>query len=508
MYCSIKSLGLTGIQPYLISVEVDAYKGLPGFDVVGLPDAAVREARDRVRSAIQNMGYPPLSSRIMVNLAPADTRKQGAVYDLPILLAVLDAVGYESFALEGLAAIGEIGLSGEIRGVPGVLPMVLDAQALGLKTVIVPAANAAEAAVATGVEILCAEHVAEVIAWCKGQGELPRADHVPLSDPPTVLSPDLCDVKGQEEAKRALEVAAAGGHSILFLGPPGTGKSMLARRLPSILPLLTPAEAIEATKIHSVAGCLPTGMRLLQQRPFRAPHHSLSTAALTGGGREPRPGEISLAHCGVLFLDELPEFPKNALEMLRQPLEDGEVSIARVSGRTTFPSKLMLVAAMNPCPCGYYGHPTKHCTCSASAIRRYLGRISGPLLDRIDIHAEVLPIDYQQISSKQCSESSGDVRARVEAARERQLHRYTGSSVTCNADLPAALLDQVCELEAPAQNLLRTAFERLGLSARGYDRIRKVARTIADLDGADKISASHISQAIQFRSLDRKYWGG
>lgn len=508
MFFSVKSLGLTGIAPYLVSVEVDSRRGLPGFDIVGLPDAAVKESRERVRSAVQNLGYPAPTSKLVANLAPADTRKQGSVYDLPILLALLGAAGYEQPDLEAVAVIGEIGLSGEVRGVPGVLPMVLDAAALGLRAVVVPADNAAEAAAATGVEVLCAAHAREVLDWCTGKGSLPGAREFPLSPSPAVTLPDLCDVKGQEEAKRAMEIAAAGGHNLLYIGSPGSGKSMLAKRLPSILPDMTREEAIETTKIHSVAGCLPGGTRLLDRRPFRAPHHSVSPAALTGGGSHPRPGEISLSHGGVLFLDELPEFQKTALEVLRQPLEDGVVSIARVQSRITFPSRVMLVAAMNPCPCGFYGHPRRECVCPPGTIQRYLGRISGPLLDRIDIHVEVPPVDYGQITADTRRETSAEVRARVARAREIQVARYCGSGVPCNAALPPAMLEDACPLEPGARDILRAAFDRLGLSARGYDRILKVARTAADLDGAQSIGPAHISQAIQLRSLDRKYWGG
>lgn len=508
MFYTVQSLGLAGIEPFLVTVEVDCRKGLPGFDIVGLPDAAVRESRERVKSAIQNLGYPVPNAKIIANLAPAGTRKQGAVYDLPILMALLGAAGYERPELEETALIGEIGLSGEIRGVTGVLPMVLDAKALGLRRVVVPSENATEAAVATNIDVLCATHAREVADWCCGRGRLEPAHTFPRKPPAGGEQPDLSDVKGQEEAKRALEVAAAGGHNLLLIGAPGAGKSMLARRLPSILPELTRAEAIEATKIHSVAGGLEPGMGLLERRPFRSPHHSVSQAALVGGGVPPRPGEASLAHAGVLFLDELPEFRRDALEVLRQPLEDGAVCIARVNARVTFPSRFMMAGAMNPCPCGYYGHPTRECACSPEAIRRYLGRISGPLLDRIDIQVEVLPVEYSQMASRERREGSAAIRERVCAARELQTRRFKDTGVSCNAQLPPALLDEVCALEPAAQNILKAAFDRLGLSARGYDRIRKVARTIADLDGVQTIAAPHVSQAIQFRSLDRKYWGG
>jgi len=495
----------------MVSVEVDSRRAMPGFDIVGLPDAAVKESRDRVRSAVQNLGYPTIVSKVVANLAPADTKKQGSFYDLPILLALLVACGYEDLDFKATAVIGEIGLSGEVRGVTGVLPMVLDAGKLGFQRVIIPTQNAAEASVAGGVEIFCAAHAREVVDFLRGKSALPRARDVKSERVPSPLSPlDLADIKGQQEAKRALEVAAAGGHNILLIGPPGTGKSMLAGRLPSILPPMTSQESIEVTKIHSVAGLLPPGVSLLEQRPFRSPHHTVSAASLIGGGPIPRPGDISLAHGGVLFLDELPQFQKNVLEVLRQPLEDGVVSISRVRQRLTYPSRTMLVAAMNPCPCGLFGHPTQQCGCSPLVISRYLGRISGPLLDRIDIQMEVLPVEYNQLTSAGKEESSAQVRSRVSAARKLQVERFAawGQNIPCNAQIPASLLGKACQMEPGAEKLLKSAYDRMGLSARGYSRILKVARTVADLEAAELIGPEHIAGAIQMRSLDRKYWGG
>ena len=504
MVVCVRSLGLSGIAGYEVKAECFLSGGLPAFDIVGLPDAAVREARERVRAAVKNCGAKFPVSRITVNLAPAGQKKAGTVYDLPIFVGLLAAGGDLPVPPADAAFLGELSLTGAVRGVEGVLPMALAARDAGVKQLFVPAENAAEATLAGGLTVYGVPDVKALAAHLKGEAPLspapgwePEAETVPL--------PDLRDVMGQENVKRALEIAAAGGHNLLLIGSPGAGKSMLAKRLPSILPPMEQAEALETTKIYSVAGLLPGG-GLYSHRPFRSPHHSVSPSALSGGGSVPRPGEVSLAHNGVLFLDELPEFKRDALEILRQPMEDGQVTVSRVSGSAVFPSRFMLVAAMNPCPCGYYGHPTHPCTCPPSAIAHYQQRISGPLLDRIDLHVEVAPVSYDELSGEAQGEASAPIRARVEAARKIQRARYAAmglEGVYCNAQLPAGALRKVCLLEPEASALMRGAFSRMGLSARAYDRVLKVARTIADLAGAQRISAAHLAEALQYRSLDR-----
>ncbi len=505
MFAGLKSMGLRGIDGFMVDVEADLSQGLPGFDVVGLPDTAVRESRDRVRAALKNAGYTYPVSRITVNLAPADVKKEGSVYDLPLLLALLCASGQLKAKLSHAAFIGELSLQGAIRPVRGVLPMVIAAREAGIKEVYVPIDNGAEAAIVDGITVYPMDDIASLLAHLQGHTRLtPLAAEAftPTSEDAFV---DFADVMGQDAARRAMEIAAAGSHNILLLGTPGSGKSMLAKRLPTILPDMTREEALDCTKIHSIAGTLTDGS-LLRQRPFRSPHHNISPQGLAGGGVVPRPGEVSLAHNGVLFLDELPEFSRVSMECLRQPLEDGKVTISRVSASLAYPCSIMLVAAMNPCPCGYYGHPTRTCTCSQQAVARYLGKVSGPLLDRIDLHIEVPPVDYDQLAAKTKAESSAAIRARVNTARAIQQRRFDGTGITSNARIPTSMLKAYCPLTEAANTLLKGAFERMGLSARAYDRLLKVARTIADLDGSDTIDTPHIAEAIQYRSLDRKYW--
>lgn len=507
MLARIISGAVAGIDAIRIDVEVDVANGLPCINVVGLPEGAVREGRERVTAALQNSGFAVPPRRITVNLAPADVRKDGSAFDLPIAIGILAATGMIPMQnVSDVCLLGELGLDGELRPVRGVLSIAMRARRDDVRRAIVPAGNAPEAGVVEKLEVFGAKCLLEVVGLLRGCAASPvRVDiAAQLDNSPIRHDADFADVKGQEHAKRALEIAAAGQHNLLLIGPPGSGKSMLTRRLPSIMPPLSIAEALEVTKIHSVAGRLRSGQALVNTRPFRAPHHTISDAGLVGGGTQPRPGEASLAHHGVLFLDELPEFRRHVLDALRQPMEDGAVLIGRARGAMTYPARFMLAAAMNPCPCGYYGDPRARCSCHIGQVERYMSRVSGPMLDRIDLHIEVPALSAKELTQLDFGESSATIRARVLSAREKQSARFAGTNVFANAQMSARDVREYCAVDERGLAMLRNAIQKLGMSARAYHRVLRLGRTIADLEGKEKIAPVHVAEAIQYRGLDRR----
>lgn len=509
MLARVLSSAVMGIDAYIVKVEIDISDGLPSFSTVGLPDSAVKESKDRVTAAIKNSGFYFPTSRITANLAPADVRKEGSAFDLPIAVGVMAATGQvltENF--DEMLMLGELALDGNIRPVPGCLPIAIAAKEQQLKGIIVPKPNAKEASIVEGLDVYPVESLGQAVEFLNGKQAIPpfRYDIQSAFNQQLEYSVNFADVKGQEHVKRAVEVSAAGGHNLIMIGPPGSGKTMVAKRIPTILPDMTLEEALATTKIHSIMGILPADVPLIATRSYRSPHHTISDAGLIGGGQYPRPGEVSLSHNGVLFLDELPEFRKNVLEVMRQPLEDGQVTISRAAASFTYPANFMLVAAMNPCPCGFFGDSTRECRCSPTQIQNYVSRISGPLLDRIDIQVEVPAVKYRDLASDLTGEPSQSIRARVQEARLLQRERFADSHIFCNADMEPRQLREFCRIEEDAQELLRVAITQLGLSARAYDRILKVARTVADLANNPTIQAEHVSEAIQYRSLDRNFW--
>lgn len=514
MLSIVKSMSLTGLNGYLVSVQVDVSPGIPSFNVVGLPDTSIKESKERVQTAIKNSGIQLLSKKIIVNLAPANTKKEGSIFDLPMAIGILiatDTIKNKNLGtiLEKTIFIGELSLDGNVNKISGALPICIEAKRLGIKQIVLPTDNAKEASIVNGLNVLPISHITEVISFLNGSMQISPTKYV---DSNLIVNElfdiNFSEVRGQENVKRALEISAAGNHNCLLIGSPGSGKTMISRRLPTILPDMTFEESLEITKIHSISGILSPNIPLITKRPFRSPHHTISPISLIGGGKVPKPGEISLAHHGVLFLDELPEFNKNTLETLRGPLEDKEITINRLNASITYPCNFMLVASMNPCPCGYYGSVDKECTCTEYEIKHYINKLSGPLLDRIDLHIEVNSVKYEELNSNSVGLDSTTIRKRVNLARQIQFNRYKQYGFFSNSDLTPKLIEKYCTLDTKSKKILNSAFTSLGLSARAYSRILKVARTIADLYSSENIKSEHIAEAIQYRSLDRKYWGG